>query len=128
MFNPPGEETEYYLPAGLWTNLWNKNRVIEGPKWVKELVPINEIPIWVRQGTVLILGPTGTGKPDYDYTNNLEVQAYNVGVEGVEHVEVDIPAGKGVEIAGKVRVSKGDKVEVVSGNISIASQAFFRKA
>ncbi|XP_006458460.1 hypothetical protein AGABI2DRAFT_183497 [Agaricus bisporus var. bisporus H97] len=128
VFNPPGEETEYYLPAGLWTNLWNKNRVIEGPKWVKELVPINEIPIWVRQGTVLVLGPSGTGKPDYDYTNNLEVQAYNVGVEGVEHVEVDIPAGKGVEIAGKVRVSKGDKVEVVSGNISIASQAFFRKA
>jgi alpha-glucosidase (family GH31 glycosyl hydrolase) len=126
VFVPLGEETEYYLPAGIWTNLWNKGRVIQGPKWVKEHVPINEIPVWIREGTVLLLGPTGIGKPDYDYTKDLEVQVYNFEAGGKEVVEVDIPAGKGIAIAGKIRVSKGDKVEVVDGDVSLAGQVFLK--
>lgn len=133
VFVPLGEKTEYYLPAGKWTNFWNTSRVIQGPKWVKEHVPINEIPVWVREGSVLLLGRPGMGKPDYDYTQNLEAQVYEFDAAGKESIEVDVPSGKGTEITGKVRVVKerlGEdeerlKVEVISGNIGIGSQTFY---
>lgn len=128
VFVPLGEEAEYYLPAGVWTNFWNTSRVIQGPKWIKEHVPINEIPVWVREGSVLLLGPSGVGKPDYDYTRDLEVRVYGFEAAGKENIEVDIPAGKGVEIAGKIKVTKGDKVEIISGDVGILNQAFFGKA
>jgi alpha-glucosidase (family GH31 glycosyl hydrolase) len=125
VFVPLGQESEYYLPEGKWTNFWNPDHVVQGPKWVKELVPINEIPVWVRQGSVLLLGLTGIGKPDYDYTQNLEVRVYEFDAAGHESVEVDVPSGRGTEVAAKIRVVKGQKIEVVSGSARIASQAFF---
>jgi alpha-glucosidase (family GH31 glycosyl hydrolase) len=124
VFVPLGEEHEYYLPAGKWTNFWNSTRIIQGPIWVKEHVPINEIPVWVREGSVLLLGPAGIGKPDYDYTQNLEVRVYGFDAAGKESVEVDVPSGKGVEVVGKVRVGKGGKVEVVEGQVGVVKQEF----
>ncbi|KXN82537.1 Alpha-xylosidase [Leucoagaricus sp. SymC.cos] len=125
VFVPLSEEHEYYLPAGKWTNFWNPSRVIQGPRWIKEHVPINEIPVWVREGSILLLGPAGVGKPDYDYTQSLEVRVYEFDAAGKESVEVEVPSGKGVEVAAKIRVAKGQKVEVVSGSVGIANQALF---
>lgn len=116
---------EYYLPWGNWTNFWNPSRVIRGPIWIKEYVPISEIPVWVREGSVLVLGPAGIGKPDYDYTQSLEIRVYELDAAGKEAIEVDVPEGKGVEVAAKIRVEKGRKVEVVSGSAEIANQVFF---
>ncbi|KAF9448364.1 glycoside hydrolase family 31 protein [Macrolepiota fuliginosa MF-IS2] len=107
VFVPLGEESEYYLPAGKWTNFWDRERVVQGPKWIKEHVPIHEIPVWVREGTVLLLGPKGKGKPDYKYTENLDVQVYEFDAAGKEMIDVDIPSGRGTELAGRVKVTKG---------------------
>lgn len=111
VFVPLGEESEYYVPAGKWTSFWDAQKTIEGPKWVREHVPIDEIPVLVRPGSVLVLGPEGTGQADYDYTRGLEVRAYGLEVDGPP-VVVDVPVGKGTGLAGKIRVTKSQNLGV----------------
>lgn len=126
VFVPEGEESEYYLPAGRWTSFFHPERVIEGSIWVREVVPIDEIPVWVRPGSVLCLGPTGVGRPDYAFAEALEVQVYELAQGQV--VEVEVPTGKGKEIAGTIRVENtGDavSVKVASGTVGLASVSLF---
>ena len=82
----------------------------------------------------MILGRPGMGKPDYDYAQNVEVQAYEFGAAtGKESVEVDVPAGKGTQIVGKIRVVKGEgeggawRVEVVNGDVRLGNQTFLNE-
>lgn len=112
MFVPKEEESEYYIPSGRWTSFFHSERKVQGPIWVKEVVPIDEIPVWVRPGTIICLGPERTGRPDYDYSQNIEVRIYEL-AEG-QSVEIDIPHGKGLDIVGRVRAER------TSGEIKVA--------
>ena len=126
VFVPEGEESEYYLPEGRWTSFFQPTRTQTGPVWVKEVVPIDQIPVWVRQGSVLCLGPAGIGRPDYEFGKaGLEVQAYEL---EMGKVYTKIPAGKGKEAAGVVRVflERGNlEVFVSEGNVSLTSVSYF---
>jgi alpha-glucosidase (family GH31 glycosyl hydrolase) len=128
VFVPSEEESEYYLPAGRWTYLWsNGSRIVEGPKWIKEFVPLDEIPIWVRSGTVLCLGPKGIGRPDYDYSENVRVNVYDI-AEG-QTVKTDIPEAKGGRTAAPVTVSRtGTEIRVkLDGKATVSSLNIFDK-
>jgi alpha-D-xyloside xylohydrolase len=49
-------EKEVYLPAGTdWYNFWT-NEKLAGGRWVKVAAPIDQIPLFVRAGTILPLG------------------------------------------------------------------------
>lgn len=122
VFVPEGEESEYYLPAGVWTSYFQPERTLMGPVWVNEVVPIDEIPVWVRPGSVLCLGPSGVGRPDYDFAKDVEVQVYEL-TDG-QMIETLVPSGSGKRIAGTVRAAKGDNgvtVNVVSGTVGLSS-------
>ncbi|KAL7283205.1 hypothetical protein ACG7TL_002632 [Trametes sanguinea] len=126
VFVPEGEESEYYLPAGRWTSFFHPSRTQVGPAWVREVVAIDELPVWVRQGSVLCLGPSGVGRPDYDFANGLEVQVYELD-EG-QVVEVEVPTGQGSAIAGTVAATLKDGevlVRVASGELGLASISYF---
>lgn len=126
VFVPDGEESEYYLPAGRWTSFFHPSRTQYGPTWIKEVVPIDEIPVWVRQGSVLCLGPSGIGRPDYDFASGVEVQVYELD-EG-QNVQAEVPTGKGAGIAGVVeaKLERGEvTVRVVSGHVALASLSYF---
>ncbi|KJA27453.1 glycoside hydrolase family 31 protein [Hypholoma sublateritium FD-334 SS-4] len=116
VFVPIGEEHEYYIPAGTWTSFFHPEETVQGPKWLREHVAIDELPVWVRPGSVLPLGPKGIGRPDYDYTRGLEIRAYGLELDGPA-VVVDIPVGKGVAVAGQIRVRK------ISGSTEVAVEA-----
>lgn len=92
----------YYLPAGRWTCLWT-NEAVEGPRWVtKKGYPLTCIPVFVKENSVILLGPADVKIPDYEYGNvELEVRAYEL--KGA--VEVAVPAGSGKTIAGTIKVS-----------------------
>ncbi len=45
-----------YLPAGTWWDFWRHTRH-SGPGWRHLQVPLEEVPLFVRDGTVLALGP-----------------------------------------------------------------------
>jgi len=128
IFVPQEEETEYYIPSGCWTSFFHPERTIEGPVWVKEIVPLDEIPVWVRPGTILCLGIENTGRPDYEWSKGVEVQLYELG-EG-EGVETSIPSGKGVGIAATVRAEKSRgqvRVKVESGECDISTVRVFAR-
>jgi hypothetical protein len=88
-----------------WTNA-----VTTGPRWIKkENYPFTAIPVFVKENSVLLLGPDSVDVPDYEYAKvGLEVRAYQVPSDA--EVVVQVPSGKGPEWAGKV-VLKGGKAE-----------------
>lgn len=108
IFGPANEEHEYYIPEGKWTSFFHPERTVVGPKWIREIVAIDELPVWVRPGTVLPLGPAGVGKPDYEYTKGVDVRVYSF--EEGQEFETRVPSGKGHEIVGnvKAKVNKGE--------------------
>jgi len=129
VFVPASEETEYYLPAGRWTSLFDSQRTIDGPTWVQEKVALDDMPLWVRPNSILVLGPEGVAKPDYELNKGVEVRVYELD-EG-ESVEVDVPSGKGPEIVGSVRAQRKKNevtVSVVRGTVELASVAVFANA
>ncbi|KAH9934909.1 alpha-glucosidase [Fomitopsis serialis] len=126
VFVPEGENTEYYIPAGRWTSFFHPTRTIDGPQWVQEVVPLNEIPVYVRPGTLLCLGPKGIGRPDYEYSKDVEVQVYEL-ADG-QIVQADVPVGNGAAVAGTVRAEKrgGEvTVNVVAGSVELTSAKLF---
>lgn len=52
----PGGRARLYLPAGGWYDLWNGER-LEGPRWVEKTVPLEQLPLYGREGASLLLGP-----------------------------------------------------------------------
>jgi alpha-D-xyloside xylohydrolase len=70
IFSETGE-AEYYLPAGKWYNLTN-GEILSGPGWQKGTFNYHEMPLLVAPGTILPLGSCKE-RPDYDYTENLEL-------------------------------------------------------
>ncbi len=65
----PGGKVRFYLPAGRWYDIWNAAWV-EGPGLFEREVPLDHIPVFGREGTILPLGPavqhTGQLKPRLD--------------------------------------------------------------
>lgn len=121
-FGPASEETEYYLPAGRWTSFYNPQRVVKGPLWMKEKVSLNDIALWVRQGSILLLGPEKKRKPDYELDKDLEVRIYELD-EGTD-AKANVPTGNAANIAGLVRASRRGNdviVSVISGDVGLKS-------
>jgi alpha-glucosidase len=45
-----------YLPAGEWIDFWN-DTAYSGPKWIEVAAPLDTLPLFVRQGAIIPLGP-----------------------------------------------------------------------
>jgi alpha-D-xyloside xylohydrolase len=45
-----------YLPAGDWLDYWTKEPVA-GPRWLDLEVPLDTLPLWVRAGAIIPMGP-----------------------------------------------------------------------
>ncbi|OJT14122.1 Alpha-xylosidase [Trametes pubescens] len=126
VFVPEGEESEYYLPAGRWTSFFHPARTLTGPVWVKEVVPIDELPVWVRQWSVLCLGPPQVGRPDYEFAKDVEVHVYELDEGAV--VQTEVPSGKLAAIAGVVKAEVRDgevRVSVLEGEVGLRSVTYF---
>ncbi len=99
---------DYYLPDGVWTSLLDE-RQVEGGRWQRETHDFLSLPLMVRPGTVLPMGKNDM-RPDYDYTDGLELHAYKL-AEG-QTVTVTVPDLKG-KVAATYTVTKQDgKVSV----------------
>ncbi len=66
----------YYLPEGKWTSLLSGAETC-GNRWVAEQHDFLSLPLMVRPGTVLPLGGC-EARPDYRYTENLELHVYQL--------------------------------------------------
>jgi len=52
----PGGRRRAYLPAGTWTDWWTRQRV-PGPRWVPAAHGLGTMPLYVREGAVIPMGP-----------------------------------------------------------------------
>lgn len=52
----PGGKVRFYLPAGRWFDIWNQVWA-QGPGLFEREMPLDQIPIFGREGTILPLGP-----------------------------------------------------------------------
>lgn len=101
---------DYYLPDGQWTSLLD-GRKVQGGHWQRETHDFLSLPLMVRPGTVLPMGQCDD-RPDYDYTDGLELHVYQL-AEG-QTVTVKIPDLKGQLAATYTVTMKNGKAEVAT--------------
>ena len=51
-----GGSVSYYLPSGRWWNFFT-GKAVEGGRAITETVPLEEIPVFVRDGAAVEMGP-----------------------------------------------------------------------
>ncbi|ROR72874.1 alpha-xylosidase [Bogoriella caseilytica] len=67
-------DVEYYLPHGGWTHLLTGERA-EGGAWRRERHDFDSLPLWVRDGAVLVTAP-GAESFEHDYAEGAMVTVY----------------------------------------------------
>jgi len=82
----------YYVPEGRWTNLLNGN-VVEGPRWLGETHDFMSLPVLVRPNSILPVG-SRNDKPDYDYSDSVTLQVYQLEAGSITRVEIPSSDGK----------------------------------
>jgi alpha-D-xyloside xylohydrolase len=121
---------EVYLPAGTdWYNFWTNERV-HGGQSIAVSAPIDEIPLFVRAGSILPMGtviestnqvqkvekvrvyPGADGVFDL-YRDDGTTYAYEKGQFEVSHLRWDDAAQKLTHAGAEVGFAKGEAVEVV---------------
>ncbi|OAL47686.1 alpha-xylosidase [Pyrenochaeta sp. DS3sAY3a] len=85
---------EYYLPPGRWFSYWD-GKAVEGGRWVREKYGFLQCPLFIREGTVLVLGKAeGEGGFGYDWlSSGGEIRLYGV-KEGDKAILVDTTGSK----------------------------------
>ena len=121
---------EVYLPAGTdWYNFWTNERV-HGGQSIAVSAPIDEIPLFVRAGSILPMGtviestnqvqkvekvrvyPGADGVFDL-YRDDGTTYAYEKGQFEVSHLRWDDAAQKLTHAGAEVGFAKGEEVDVV---------------
>ena len=116
VFSAAGD-VQYYLPAGTWTNHLTGERA-EGPQWRSEQHGFDSLPLWVREGAVIVTG-SRDDRPDYDYTHDPLVTVYP-GFTGSRTVQIADPTG-GASVT--LTVSEADGVVTVTGEADASFRA-----
>ena len=72
----------FYLPAGRWTGLLT-GEVKHGPAWITETHGFHTLPLYVRGGSLLLLGPKNGLDTEYDWQRTGRVAVYPPASGGV---------------------------------------------
>ncbi len=90
VFSAAGD-VEYYLPRGRWTSLLS-GAVVEGPTWLAERHGFDSLPLFVREGSVLVTG-AHEDTVDYDYQQDAVVTVYSLAEGATASATVHTPGG-----------------------------------
>ena len=75
IFNVEGI-AHYYLPEGSWTNYFT-DEVKAGGRWYKEKIGYQDIPLLVKQGSIIAVGAKDNDSV-YDYSENVSLKVYEL--------------------------------------------------
>jgi alpha-D-xyloside xylohydrolase len=113
-------DKEVYLPAGSdWYNFWT-NEKLAGGRWVKVAAPIDQIPVFVRAGSIVPLGTPVESTADRQSIAELRVYAgkdADFALYDDDGKSYDYQQGKGTsttqlhwsEASGKLSIAGGDQ-------------------
>jgi alpha-D-xyloside xylohydrolase len=122
---------QVYLPQGDWVDYWTKE-VVSGGRWVQVAVPLETLPLWVKAGMIVPMGP------DMDYVDQkpldpLTLEIYAPGEKGElivrEEGGLDIPV-RMVCQDGTLKVQFGPtpgRVEIVLFGVRAHQAQFLEK-
>ncbi|XSG73128.1 alpha-xylosidase [Herpetosiphon llansteffanensis] len=99
----------YYVPAGRWTQITN-GAVVEGPRWVSETHDMLSLPLLARPNSLIAIG-NNSERPDYDYTNGVTLNLYELGDGQAAYTMV--PAINGDIAASWSARRDGDTISIV---------------
>ncbi len=102
VFSPDGI-VSYYVPAGQWTNILTRERII-GPCWCTEQYDYFSLPLLARDNSILVTGKTDT-TPDYDYLDSVTVTLYDLHPDEEAFAEIFSAGG---QRSGMVRARIND--------------------
>lgn len=107
VFNEEGE-VSVYVPKGKWMHLLT-NEKIEGGSWRVEKHDYLSLPLYVRPNSIIALGAVDT-KPDYDFTNGVELHLFELEEGKTASAAVRNPQA---EVELEVSATReGDKIHV----------------
>jgi alpha-D-xyloside xylohydrolase len=108
----PGGRARVYLPAGRWYDFWSGESV-DGARWLSLTVPLDRLPLYVREDSLLPFGPEMTHVGERRWAP-LEV---DVRVASSSSFAVE---GEGAQVRVEARRA-GDRVELeLSGSAELA--------
>lgn len=67
----PGGKARFWLPEGDWYDFWTGAQ-IEGGRRIETVMPLDRLPVFVRSGTVLKLGPAVQNTREIDPDHRIE--------------------------------------------------------
>ncbi|KAF2870896.1 glycosyl hydrolases family 31-domain-containing protein [Massariosphaeria phaeospora] len=111
--------SEVYLPPGRWFSFWD-GKEVQGGRWLREKYGFCECPLFVREGSVIVLGQAeGEGGFGYDWLNAGGVVRLYGTKEGDKAALVDakgddkgvLEVGKDGEVGGLEKFGGDWKVE-----------------
>ena len=111
VFEPDGQ-VRVYLPRGRWFDFWS-GEAAEGPVWLDLTVPLDRLPVYVRDDSLLPLGPEMTHIGERSWSP-LEIA---VRVSSEASLRVD---GEGARLEGTARLDAGALTLDLSGTAELA--------
>jgi alpha-glucosidase (family GH31 glycosyl hydrolase) len=98
------DERDVWLPEGTWVDFWSGER-LEGGRWLHVAAPLDHLPLFVRGGTVLPLGPV----------------MQHVGERPLDPLEVQLHALEGGSAGYRLRDDDGPtiSISVREGEVSV---------
>ncbi len=109
---------EYYLPPGNWTDFWT-GETAAGGRWYKETVSFLEIPLFVRENTLLALG-LNERTPDYDYQDGLTLHVF--GLADGAAATARVPGRSGTPAATVTARRDGSTITLTSDTLLRSAQ------
>ena len=97
---------DVYLPEGTWTNFFT-GETKSGGRWYKETHDFLSLPLYVREGTVLVLSADHS-RPDGNWQDGLTLHAYQL--KDGQSVNVTVPHHDGTPAFTATVTRTGDTV------------------
>lgn len=109
----PEDVREVYLPEGQWFDFWN-GVALEGGRKVMRNTPVDEIPLYVRAGSVIPVGPTVQYAAEKDWSD-IQLRIYP-GADGEFTLYEDAGDGYGYEKGerSEIRMTWDDAAKVLT--------------
>ena len=103
---------QVYLPQGQWLDFWTEE-LLTGPVWVEQKVPLDSLPLYIRQNSVI---PTG---PEMNFVGESAINPLRLDVFVADETEQTVVADRQVavrfarlddQIIGSIKNFSGDLV------------------
>jgi alpha-D-xyloside xylohydrolase len=108
---------EYYVPVGRWTHFLT-GEVIEGGRWRREKLDFMQIPLLVRENSVVPVG-SDEEKPAWKFSDELTLHLYQI-ADGAD-VSISVPDSDSSQEAGDGLRASSFRCQRAGGKFTLSS-------